>query len=322
MKSFLWGAIFMLAISSQVHGHLCDNIFKRADRLIIKPERDFIRIEKKGILRIFLKNGYPASLHNVRIVGKSDAFQVEVIPPLIQELRPGEKIYFSLELAAKEGAKYGNHPLEIWVGARQFRLRKIEGVTLSFYEIIREELKKSLEDPNWYVKTVACEELAKLGDPSGLTVLKEALDQKDEYIRGFAARALGEFDSIEAITLVKKAMEDEKEFVRGSGVSALSIMRDTANVTLLKKVLKDASEFVRICAASALLILGDESMLPLVKEKIRSEDKLVSVVSCESLGIMGDTLAIHLLEEALEDSNWVVSALAGKALVRIREKKE
>ena len=115
--------LILTSLSSPAYGHLCDNIFRRADKLVVKPERDFIRIEKTGALRIFIKNTYPAALHRVRMIGESDAFFVDVEPPLIKELKPQEKTFFTLKLKVKEGVKPGDYSLLIKVGARQFNFR-------------------------------------------------------------------------------------------------------------------------------------------------------------------------------------------------------
>lgn len=111
-----------LPISSCV-AHLCDNIYREPDRLVVKPERQMVRLEKTGSLGIYMKNTYPAPLHNLRLVGESSAFEVEVEPVIIEVLNPEEKIYLLVKLTLKKGIEPGSYPLLIKVGAKQFELR-------------------------------------------------------------------------------------------------------------------------------------------------------------------------------------------------------
>lgn len=311
--------VFFLLLADSANTHLCDNIFRRQDLLVLKPERDLIRIAETGEFRIFIKNNYPAALHNVRLIGISEAFKVDVSPKLIEELRPGEKSFFLLKLTPRKRMKPGDYPLEIMIGAKQFNYRRVsERVTISLEISLKEELKTSLKDPSWHVRILAAERLNRMGDESGIPVLAKALSHEDRIIRGFAARALGEGCLPSAVPLLKKAMEDPDDFVRGNAALALGAIGDTTAIPLLKEALNAKDRFLQVNAAAALAIMGEDSMTPLLRKALKDKDPLVRVSAAEGLGRTGDISVIPFLEKALKHKDPVVRLLAGKALVKIK----
>lgn len=160
--------LFMTLPISSAKAHLCDNIFREPDRLVIKPEKQMVRLEKTGELRIFMKNTYPAPLHNVRLIGESPAFDVEVEPAIIEVLNPDEKTHLLIKLVLKEGIKPGSYPLVIKVGAKQFEFRPAMQIDIQKEEEPKkteEIMEKTVEPPTQPIKKVAAPEKLPPSEP-------------------------------------------------------------------------------------------------------------------------------------------------------------
>lgn len=136
---------FMTLPISSTFAHLCDDIFREPDRLVVKPERQIVRLEKTGSLGIYMKNTYPAPLHNVRLIGESSAFDVEVEPAIIEVLNPEEKMYLLIKLTLKEGIEPGSYPLVIKVGAKQFDFRQAMQIDIRKEEELKKETEEIME---------------------------------------------------------------------------------------------------------------------------------------------------------------------------------
>lgn len=111
--------ILIVFLFTTYHGsaHLCHDPFRPSEHLILAPEKDRISIEEAGEFRIYVENTFTSVLRYLRLIVDSDAFDIEVQPSVLKDLVPGERTYFLVKLALREGFKPGNYPLKISVDA-------------------------------------------------------------------------------------------------------------------------------------------------------------------------------------------------------------
>ena len=106
MRTVLVLVVLLLAIGA-ADAHLCNNIYRTPDRLVVKPEKDLTRIDKSDSFRIFVKNNYPTFLDNVRLTAQSDsdALTVSISPESIGHMLPGDKSAFTIKLTVRDATK-------------------------------------------------------------------------------------------------------------------------------------------------------------------------------------------------------------------------
>lgn len=93
------------------------DIFRVPGLLKVSIEGDSIEIDRNEEFKLFVKNGYPATLKNVRLTVRSA--ETEVSPRLIEELTPGDEEMFLLRLIQPEL----DTSLVIEIGAEQIATR-------------------------------------------------------------------------------------------------------------------------------------------------------------------------------------------------------
>lgn len=103
--------------------HMCHDPFIPRNHLILVPEADLVRIEKEGEFRIYIENTFRTTLREVELFVKNPAFDIEIKPPLLKKLMPGERTFFLIKLNLREGFKPGDYPLRISAGAKSAVLR-------------------------------------------------------------------------------------------------------------------------------------------------------------------------------------------------------
>lgn len=97
--------------------HLCHDPFKPVEHLVLVPEKDIISIEESGEFRIYVENTFRSTLEYLKLLIENDAFDVEIEPPILKNIVPGERTYFLIKLKLRQGFKPGNYPLKISVAA-------------------------------------------------------------------------------------------------------------------------------------------------------------------------------------------------------------
>ncbi len=156
---FLIGALF-LAVSS-AYGelirprikllmvprcHMCHDPFIPRDHLVLVPEADLIRIEREGEFRIFMENTFRSPLRGIELLVESPAFDIEVNPPLLERLGPGERAFFLIKLKLREDFELGDFPLRIRVEARDAVLRpSIETMGVVVEKVIIPEVEPGVK---------------------------------------------------------------------------------------------------------------------------------------------------------------------------------
>lgn len=109
-------------------------------------------------------------------------------------------------------------------------------------------ISKLLEDPDWWLRVIACESLGRLKDERALPVLIKALDDSDT--RWAAIDALASIGSINALKPLAMLLRSDRQEVRLEVLRAFSKFSDARLLPLLKSVQeKDPSSEVRTRAS-------------------------------------------------------------------------
>lgn len=126
--------IFFLLINP-VEAHVCDDVL-RYDPIEIRAETQTVKIIEQGEFRIFLKNNYGSSIHNVRVIVPENLFYINITPMLIEKVAPGQKVFFSISVTVPKDMKPGTYPLVLKVDALEFEIAREVHVTI---QVEREE---------------------------------------------------------------------------------------------------------------------------------------------------------------------------------------
>jgi hypothetical protein len=107
------------ALVPVVEGHLCDNVFRQPDKLIVKPELTNVIVKDTIAFKVYLQNNMDRGITQIRLGGQSPAFDVKVSPEVI-ELPQGALASFDVQLHTRPNAASGSYPLN-------FRLYAVKG---------------------------------------------------------------------------------------------------------------------------------------------------------------------------------------------------
>ena len=100
----------VLLTASGAFGHLCDNVWRQADKLVIKPEVTSLVIKDKATFKIYMQSNMDRAIaKNVRLIGNSKAFDIEVEPTIGHNVKPGIRYTYEVTLKLKPDFKSGDH---------------------------------------------------------------------------------------------------------------------------------------------------------------------------------------------------------------------
>lgn len=125
-KFFLIILVAILLVSLpgyQALAHVCDDVL-RHDPIAIWPEKETIKITNSGQFKIFLRNGWAASIHKVELIVPPSPFEISVIPNLIERVLPEEHVFFLVNLTIPQKAETGPHSLLMKVNAQEFEVAR------------------------------------------------------------------------------------------------------------------------------------------------------------------------------------------------------
>ncbi len=311
---YAWAAIVALALlSAAAQGHLCNNIYRTPDRLVVKPERARLLVDRTEQFRVFVKNNYPTKLDNVRLSARiaEPGFTVTVTPQAIARMLPGEKATFLVRVEVSPGAKGRKGKLEIGISANQVGFRPAGEASIA-------ELRNVLRDSNPSPKVLACESLARRGDRVGINWLAEAIRGGDRNLVSRALRAVGKSGNRRLARLALSRLGDRDGLIRGNAALALGLLG--AERPRVKQLCADRDEFVRTCARAALAIMGDTSQLAALRQALGSGNQWARAAAAWGLGYHRDLSAVDVLDRLFEVGNAELKVMAGDALVSIAAK--
>jgi len=313
-RTILCAVVAVLSVSTVALAHLCNNIYRTPDRVVVKPEKQVAKVEGSDEFRVFVQNNYPTLLHNVRLAGKVDGEGVTVglEPEAVEVLKAGERTAFTVRIAVQDGASRGKHPLTFSVSAGEIGFRPVE-------EVSDEALRKRLPDPpNYGNNILAAETLARRKDPEGTKWLIDFMSNPrvERDCRGRALRALGKAGRKENAPALKKMLQEQDGFLKGNALLALGCLQ--AEPATFQPFAQDRDEFVQACALAGLALAGDRGCLPQLRAGLKAENVFVRIASGWGLAAHRDPEGMAALEKAFAfRDNPTVHVMAGDALVDV-----
>lgn len=110
-------------------GHLCDNVFRQPDKLVVKPEITNIIVKESIAFKVYLQNNMDRGIQQIRLGGRSRAFDVKVSPEQMS-LPKDARAFFNVELKTRPNTRSGSYPLD-------FRLYAVKGQAEQEYKRFR-----------------------------------------------------------------------------------------------------------------------------------------------------------------------------------------
>ena len=118
----LQATIFLFLGTAVSHGHLCDNVFRQADKLIVKPETYNLVVKDQATFKIFLQNNMDRGIAEISLIAESPAFNFTVTPAKMS-IPKDQRTYFTVTMAPRASVKTGNYPINFRLvgGGRTFK---------------------------------------------------------------------------------------------------------------------------------------------------------------------------------------------------------
>lgn len=314
-----WTIAILVLSATAALSHLCNNVYRTPDRLVVKPEKTVISMDKEEEFRVFVKNNYPRELRNVRLTVKAndEALNTSISPPAIQQLLPGQKDTFQVKVTANPQAAAGTRTLAIGINADPIGYRPVEETSDATLRQLA-----SGGNPSWRVH--ASESLARRGDPYGMQVLQELAVAGDRDISSRAIRAMALCGHKENVETIRQYLNRQDGLIRGNALLALGALN--ADTQIIRPYAYrengERDRFVIACGIAGLAMLGDKSMVPALQKVFDDPDIHVRIAAGWGVGMTGDKAGVDVLEKAWNDAggDCEPKVFAGDALVCISNK--
>lgn len=95
--------------------HLCDNVYRQADKVIIKPEFTNLIMKDQCTFKVFIQNNMDRGVEQAGLVAESDAFEIKVTPyqmPIQKARNEKDRVSFDVALSVKEGLESGAYRIK------------------------------------------------------------------------------------------------------------------------------------------------------------------------------------------------------------------
>ena len=310
--------ILLLSLLATIgFAHLCNNIYKTPDRIIVKPEKPVATVVGTEEFRVFVQNNYPTYLDNLRLAAKLDTDQVDVnvTPESIKRLKAGERTSFTIKLTEKPGAESVKHALAFSISADNIGWRPVEEVTTDALKTVLDR------ESNLSATVQAAESLVARGDPKGSEYLTRIATTGGRDYQSRAIRALGKGKQKTNIEFLRTMLDNQDGFLRGNALLALGLLKDKSDT--FTPLLEDRDEFVKTSAAAGLVLAGskDKKQLSYLKECLKSENAYVRIASGWALASRKDKDAIAVLDQAFATNDAMQRVMSGDAMVDIANRR-
>lgn len=310
--------VALTVLASGAQAHLCNNVYRTPDRIIVKPEKDMATLETGDQFRIFILNNYPTRLRNVRLMAEMEAPGVTatITPESFPELIAGQKEAYQITIQAEAGAPQGTHAMRLSIAADNL------GFGNAGFEEVRpksdDEVARSLQDDNPSTRTLGSETLARRGDPRGLEELRALIGGSagDGYaIR--ALRAAGMSGNKDCIAIVQPILNDRNGFKRGMALIAMGLLG--ADSALVEPYGQDDDAFVAAAAHTAFAMTGTAGpeITQWLTTQLETGNPWVTCAAAWGCALAGVEASLPALDACFgsEDADLVV--FAGDALIDI-----
>jgi hypothetical protein len=306
-----------LAIST-AQAHLCNNIYRTPDRIIVKPEKDTATLETNDSVRIFVRNNYPTRLRNVSLQGRVDApgVQATVTPDRIAVMKPGQTELFTVQIAAGPGAARGHHSLKLAISADSIGWDNVGSQPVG--EVSDDDLLRALKDNNPSCQVLAAESLARRDHSAGLQALEGMIRRGDRR----AIRAAGRSGNPKVLPFLLPKLADRNGFVVGTTCIALGLLK--TELDSVRQCCSSADAFVATAAYAALVLAGqgDDAALGYLRQRLNDNDQWVRCAAAWGCAWANEAEALTALDAVfgLNDAELVV--FAGDALLSLADRQE
>jgi len=317
MKKLLAFSLAAVVCGGIAFAHFCNNVYRTPGRLIIKPENPLTKIRKRGSVRIFLKNNFPYYFRNVRLRGECDSLQVEVEPPSIPEIAPGEIVEFTVKVERLPRTKPGDYKVKIYVNAANWENRERLAADVSI-----PDLKNYLSGArNSYEKLVGYELLALKGDPEGFAYLENELSRMRMPLSAMAAYALGMTRSqrgVQALISALGSRPDEPQLLAAMAW-ALGFSGQKSAKSALSTLSKSSDSSVAVSALAGLALLGDRTVKNKLEKALQARDFMARLHAASALAYLGSDDGREMLKRCMQERDWVLKTYTGRVMLCVAE---
>lgn len=121
-KSLKVICILVFQLVSILYAHLCDNVFRQEDKLIVKPEIYNIVVKDRATFKVFLQNNMDRGIAEISLIAESPAFDFQIYPQKMS-IPKNQRVYFEVTMIPKSHATSGNYSVTFRLvgGGRQFK---------------------------------------------------------------------------------------------------------------------------------------------------------------------------------------------------------
>ncbi|MCM8784779.1 MAG: hypothetical protein NC827_04985 [Candidatus Omnitrophica bacterium] len=121
---------FFMSLCVFIYAHLCDNVFRQADKLIVKPEVYNIVVKDKATFKIFIQNNMDRGIAEISLEPESYAFDFNVTPKKMS-IPKNAQVFFEVTITPKQGIRTGTYPLKFRLvgGGKEFKSFTLESLT-------------------------------------------------------------------------------------------------------------------------------------------------------------------------------------------------
>ncbi|MGD0110799.1 MAG: HEAT repeat domain-containing protein [Armatimonadota bacterium] len=311
--------IGLTLVTTWAFGHLCNNIYRTPDRVIVKPEKPTATVVGTEEFRVFVQNNYPTYLDNLRLGAKlnSSDTAVSVTPESVKRLKAGERTAFLVKLTSKPGVKASRSTLAFSISADNIDWKP---VTVTSTEGLRSALKS---EDNLSAAIQTAEFLVARRDQEGTKYLTNiAGDRKaDRDYRARSTRALGKGGDKRNIAFLRALLPDPDGFVRGNALLSLGLLGDQAST--FAPLYSERDEFVRYAAMSGRVLAGgrEPSLLKNLSQGLSSSNSYVRIACAWGLASRRDKAAIAVLDRDFTTDDAMQRTTAGDALVDVANRR-
>jgi len=101
---------------------LCDNVFRQADKLIVKPEMTNIVVKDATTFKIFLQNNMDRGIAEISLIAENPAFDFSITPAKMS-IPKDQRAYFEVTMSPKSTTRTGNYTINFRLvgGGREFK---------------------------------------------------------------------------------------------------------------------------------------------------------------------------------------------------------
>ncbi len=249
--TFAFGVAAMLCgmLLPVAEAHLCDNVFRQPEKLIVKPEITNIIVKESIAFKVYLQNNMDRGISQIRLGGRSPAFIV-VVSPEQMVLPKGARAFFNVELKTRPNTPSGSYPLEFRLFAvkgqveQDFKSFSLAGSPAHLVPRLSEEKQADAAEPggpikvdgkatepSWRKALVMSSFRSTDGKPANpQTVVLAAFDSKAFYFALTCIEPKPQESAAGDSIVLKLRPDGRKDLytvaVKGDGTLALSVRKD------------------------------------------------------------------------------------------------